>query len=139
MEKTEKTLRLPALLSLLAAIALVVCVKYITPVCTGMLELASGKQVFMKCHYTAVVLAFFGILLAVNAIIAICFKQNITSGLMAIALGVCVFLVLSDAFGIGICLKPEMACHVTAPVAKVLATVEILLGLWMCVNTKKAD
>ena len=36
MEKTEKTLRLPALLSLLAAIALVVCVKYITPVCTNM-------------------------------------------------------------------------------------------------------
>ena len=139
MEKTKKTTMLPAILSLLAAVALIVCVKYVTPVCTGMLELTSGKQVFMKCHYTAVALVFWGILLAANALIAICFKQNMAGGLMAIVIGVCAFFVLSDTLGIGICMKPEMACHVTAPVAKVLATVEILLGVWMCVNARKAD
>ena len=135
----KKTTAIPAILSLIVGAAMMICVKYVTPACSGMLELVSGKQVFMKCHYTAVVLALLGILMMVNAAAALFFKKEMTSGVTAIALAVCAFLILGESLGIGICMKPEMACHVMAPVAKVLATVELILGLWMCVNAKKAD
>ena len=59
----------------MAAVAafLLVVVKVVAPVCTGMVETAAGKQVPMRCHYTSAALVFLGILLLKN------FSENLTA------------------------------------------------------------
>lgn len=136
MEKKEKIL---AAVSAVLGLVLILCVKIFTPVCSGMLELTTGKQVAMKCHYTSVVLVFLGILFIVNGVAGFVSRQSLSCGIMTIALAVLVFVVLNDKMGIGICLKPEMACHTTAPVAKVCATVQLVIGVFMAVSSAKKE
>ena len=94
----------------------------------------------MKCHYTSAVLIFLSILLLANAVVSLVTKQGKACGIMAIVISVFVFVVFSDTMGIGICMKPEMACHVTAPFAKLLAVVQIIIGAIMTVvSFKKAE
>ena len=136
--ENKKNFTIIAGVEALVAIFMWVAVTRIAPVCSGMLELVSGKQVHMKCYYTAVVFVFVAVLLLVNAIVAIFAKPSLVSGVMTIALAAVVFVVLNDSIGIGICVNPDMACHMTAPFAKVSATVEIICGLvYIFFGTKK--
>ena len=127
--ENKKKLNVVAAVEAIVAIFMWVAVTKIAPVCSGMLELVSGKQVHMKCYYTAVVFVFIAVLLLVNAVVAILAKPSLVSGVMTIALAAVVFVALNDSIGIGICANPDMACHMTAPFAKVSATVEIICGL----------
>ena len=113
----------------IVAIVMIVSIKAISPVCAGMLELVSGKQVHMKCYYTSVVLVLLAVLLLVNALICYVRKDQIGSGIMSVVLAAFVFLALHDIIGIGICIKTEMACHMTAIFAKLSALIEIVLGI----------
>lgn len=136
----KKTNNILGILAAVDAILLFLCVKVFAPVCTGTVETAAGKQLPMKCHYTAVVLVFLSILLLVNAVLVFVTKQSKVCGIMAIAISVFAFVVFSDSMGIGICMKPEMACHTTAPFAKLLAVVQIIIGVIMTVvSFKNAD
>lgn len=140
MNKTDKTKNILGVLMAVDAFLLFLCVKVFAPVCTGTVETVAGKQMPMKCHYTSVVLIFLSILLLVNGIAALVTKEGKACGIMAVALSVFVFVVFSDTMGIGICMKPEMACHVTAPFAKLLAVVQIVIGaVMLAVSSKKAD
>ena len=127
--ENKKKLNIIAGVEALVAVFMWVAVTKIAPVCSGMLELVSGKQVHMKCYYTAVVFVFIAALLLVNAVVAIVAKKSVVSGIMTVAVAALVFVALNDTIGIGICMNPEMACHMTAPFAKVCGTVEIILGL----------
>lgn len=118
-------------LAALAAAGMLLCVKVIAPVCSGMLETAAGKQVPMKCHYTSQALVLISILLLINAVVCLVTKQGLACGIMGIALALAAFAVFYDNIGIGICVKPEMACHATAPLVKVCATIEILVSAVM--------
>lgn len=126
-----------SIIALIVSVAMLISVKFIVPVCTGMVEMASGTQTFMKCHYTSVAVGFFAIILIVNAAAALFTKETVGAGIVAIAVSVLVFLVFQDNIGIGICAKPEMACHVTAPVIRLMAVLEILSGIAMIVLSKK--
>ena len=110
------------------ALCLILIVKVIAPVCTGMVETAAGKQIPMKCHYTSVVLLFLGVLLLVNAILCVVKKDMIVCGGMMIAISILVFLVLNPSIGIGICLNPEMACNLTASFVKILGGIGVVIG-----------
>ena len=127
--ENKKKLTIVALIEAIAAVFMWIAVTKIAPVCTGMLELTSGKQVHMKCHYTSVVFVFIAILLLVNAIIAVVTKPSIVSAVMTVVIAAFIFITLNDSVGIGICANPDMACQMTAPFAKVCGTVQLICGL----------
>lgn len=138
MSNSKKT-SIFSIISLIVAAAMLIGVKFIVPVCTGMVEMASGTQTFMKCHYTSVAVGFFAIILIVNAAAALFTKEAAGAGIVAVVVSVLVFLVFQDNIGIGICAKPEMACHVTAPVIRLMAVLEALSGIAMTVVSVKKE
>ena len=95
-----------------AALCLIGAIKIWAPVCGKMLELVSGKQVPMKCHWAGqTAMAVCVIILAV-AVIALLTKQGY-KGLQAAnaVAGVVLFLVFTSL--IGVCASEEMRCQVT--------------------------
>ena len=133
----KKTLMIIAAVEAVVAIFMFFAVTKIAPVCGGMLELVSGKQVHMKCYYTGVVFTFIAVALLVNAVLSMVVKPSIVSGVMAVMLSLLVFAALNESIGISICAKAEMACQMTAPFVKVCAGVEIICGLVHALLAKK--
>ena len=129
MSKTKRNLTIIAAVEAVVAFFMWLVVSKIAPVCAGMLELASGKQVHMKCYYASVVFVFFAVALLINAVLAMVVKPSVVSGVMTVMLAALVFVTLNDSIGIGICANPDMACQMTAPYVKVCATVEAICGL----------
>ena len=127
MEQNKSTMIVAAAQAVIA-IAMLLVVKVIAPVCTGMVETAAGKQIPMRCHYTDAAVTLFAFLLLVCAVACFVTKQKVACGMMAVAIGVCGFVVLSSTLGIGICANPEMACNVTAPYIKLCSTLALLTG-----------
>lgn len=127
-QKMKNTSVILAGVQAVAALFLILAVKVIAPVCTGMVETAAGKQIHMKCFYTSQVLVLLGVLLLVNAIVFVVTKQKMACGIMAVAISAVTFLVLNDAMGIGVCMNPDMACNMTVPFVKVAATLGIIAG-----------
>lgn len=117
-----------AAIEIIAAIFMWLVVTKISPVCSGMLELVSGKQVHMKCYYTSVVFVFIAVLLLINAVVSLFVKTSVVSGIMTVVIAAFVYVTLNDTIGIGICANPEMACQMTAPFVKVCAAVEVICG-----------
>ena len=128
MEQNKSTMAV-AIVEAVAAVFMLLAVKVIAPVCTGMVETAAGKQVPMRCHYTEVAATLFAMLLLVNAVVCFVTKQKVACGIMAVALGVCVFVILSSSIGTGICANPDMACNTTAPFIKLCSTLALLTGV----------
>lgn len=127
-QKNNKTTMIIAAVEAVVSVFMVIAVTKIAPVCSGMLETATGKQVHMKCYYTGVVFVFLGILLLINAIVLLVSKQKLACGIMTVALAVFVFLTLNESIGIGICANTDMACQMTVPYARICATVALLCG-----------
>ena len=127
MEKKNNSLIIGGIMAVVA-VFLILVVKIIVPVCTGMVETAAGKQVPMRCHYTSAALLVLGILLLVNAVLCIVKKEKIVCGVMAVVISAFIFLVLGSTLGMGVCANPEMACNMTAPFAKLAGGLGVLVG-----------
>ena len=112
----------------IAAVFLLLVVKVIAPVCTGMVETAAGKQIPMRCYYTSVALVFLAVLLLVNAILCMVKKEKVVCGIMEIAISAVVFLVMNGSVGIGVCANPDMACNMTVPFAQVCGAIGVIAG-----------
>mgnify|MGYP003223607905 CR=1 FL=1 len=104
-------------LSLLAPIAALVCAVVIcgavllwAPVCAGMLELANGNMVPMRCTYTAKVELLLALILAVVALVT---KRPMTVALVLLSLAI-VLLTFDTPLSIGVCKSADMACQTTA-------------------------
>ena len=135
----KKTTMLMGGVQAVLGIFMILIVKVIAPVCTGMLETVAGKQVHMKCFYTATAITILGVLLLVTAIVGLVTKQSVACGLITVAIGLCAIVFLSDTMGIGVCANPDMACNVTAPYVKLCATLQIVVGaIATFLSTKKA-
>ena len=78
MEQNKSTMAV-AIVEAVAAVFMLLAVKVIAPVCTGMVETAAGKQVPMRCHYTEVAATLFAMLLLVNAVV--CFVTKPRTGM----------------------------------------------------------
>ena len=95
-----------------AALCLVGAIKIWAPVCGKMLELVSGKQVPMKCHWAGqAAIAVCVIILAV-AVMALLAKKEY-KGLMVVnaVAAVVLFMVFTNL--IGVCASEEMRCQIT--------------------------
>ena len=102
------------LIALQALTALIVlgAVKIWAPVCGKMLELTSGKQVPMKCHWAGQAAIAVSIIILAAALVALLTRKEY-KGLMVVnaVAGVVLFLVFTSL--IGVCASEEMRCQIT--------------------------
>lgn len=98
------------------------------PVCEGLLELANGTMVHMKCFYTSQATTVLVLLLLVLAITSLLTQR--TDGIMIIAIGILLISLTYQSFlGIGICVKETMDCHSTALWIRGGGVAIILMGI----------
>ena len=119
------------LIQALAAAVLLGAVKIWAPVCGKMLTLATGKEVPMKCHWTAQAALAVTIILLAVCILAFFAKQDYKKFYVINAvIGVIIFMLFTSLMGV--CASPDMRCNTTALWAKIAAAVVIgssLVGL----------
>lgn len=120
----------PRILAIVAALAALVAVAasftWAGP-CTGVLELANGNAVPMRCAYAQKAVALMGVVLAIVA------AKSVVTGKMEswamVLLSVAMIAVtFESAFGIGVC-KSEMACWTMAAWVRACAAVSGICGL----------
>ena len=121
-------------LQALAAAALIGAIKIWAPVCGKMLELVSGKQVPMKCHWAGQAAMAISVIIIAAAVMALLVKKEY-KGLMVVTAvaGAVLFLVFTSL--IGVCASEEMRCQTTkiwgigaAAVVFVTSLVNLLSG-----------
>ena len=122
-------------LSLLAPIAALVCAVVIcgavllwTPVCAGMLELANGNMVPMRCTYTAKVELLLALILAAVAVAALVTKRPMTVALVLLSVAI-VLMTFDTPLSIGVCKSADMACQATAVWLRVAGGVSAVAAL----------
>lgn len=100
-------------LQALAAACVIGAVKIWAPVCGKMLELVSGKQVPMKCHWAGQAALAVSIIILAVAVMALLAKKEY-KGLMVVnaIAGAVLFLIFTNTL-IGVCASTEMRCQVT--------------------------
>ena len=100
-------------LQALSAICMIGAIKIWAPVCGKMLELVSGKQVPMKCHWAGQAAIVVSIIILVVAVMAFLAKKEY-KGLMVVnaVAGALLFLIFTNTL-IGVCASAEMRCQVT--------------------------
>ena len=96
----------------LAAAVMIGAVKIWAPVCGKMLELVSGKEVPMKCHWAGQAAIAICILILVAAVMALLAKKEY-KGLMVVTAVAAVMLFLVFTSLIGVCASEEMRCQAT--------------------------
>ena len=121
-------------LQIAAAAALIGAVKLWAPVCGKLLELVSGKQVPMKCHWAGQAAMAISVIIIVAAVMALLARKEY-KGLMVVTAvaGAVLFLVFTSL--IGVCASEEMRCQTTklwgigaAAVVFVTSLVNLLSG-----------
>lgn len=100
------------ILQALAAAALLGAIKIWAPVCGKMLELVSGKQVPMKCHWAGQAAIAISIIIIAAAVMALLAKKEY-KGLMVVNAVAAVILFLVFTSLIGVCASETMRCQIT--------------------------
>ena len=99
-------------LQALAAVLLIGAIKIWAPVCGKMLELVSGKQVPMKCHWAGQAAIAISVIIIAAAVMALLAKKEY-KGLMIVNAVAAVVLFLVFTSLIGVCASAEMRCQIT--------------------------
>lgn len=99
-------------LQILAAACVLGAVKIWAPVCGKMLELVSGKQVPMKCHWASQAALAVSVIILAVAVMALLAKKEY-KGLMVVNSVAAAMLFLVFTSLIGVCASSEMRCQAT--------------------------
>ena len=99
-------------LQALAAALMIGAVKLWAPVCGKMLELVSGKEVPMKCHWAGQAAIAIALIILTAAVMALLAKKEY-KGLMVVSAVAAVLLFLVFTSLIGVCASEEMRCQIT--------------------------
>ena len=99
-------------LQALAAACMLGAIKIWAPVCGKMLELVSGKQVPMKCHWAGQAAIAICIIILAVAVMAFLAKKEY-KGLMVVNAVAAVVLFMVFTSLIGVCASEEMRCQIT--------------------------
>ena len=99
-------------LQALAAAGLIGAVKIWAPVCGKMLELVSGKEVPMKCHWAGQAAIAVCVIILAAALMALLSKKDY-KGLMVVNAVAAVVLFLVFTSLIGVCASETMRCQTT--------------------------
>jgi hypothetical protein len=111
---------------------LIILTPVILPVCEGLLELVNGKQVPMRCFWTARAEMIIGALVLIAGL-TIAFTKSVEArrrlNLQVVFLGVAA--ILTPLFIIPTCMNPDMACNIgTKPALIILGVITLGLGLY---------
>ena len=100
-------------LQALAAACMIGAIKIWAPVCGKMLELVSGKEVPMKCHWAGQAAIAVSVIIVAVAVMALLAKKEY-KGLMVVnaVAAVILFLVFTNTL-VGVCASAEMRCQIT--------------------------
>ena len=100
------------LIQAVAAAVMIGAVKIWAPVCGKMLELVSGKEVPMKCHWAGQAAIAICVIILATAIMALLAKKEY-KGLMVVngVAAAVLFLIFTSL--IGVCASQEMRCQAT--------------------------
>ena len=99
-------------LQALAAALLVGAIKIWAPVCGKMLQLTTGKEVPMKCHWAGQAAIAVAVIILAAAVMALLAKKEY-KGLMVVNAVAAVVLFLVFTSLIGVCASETMRCQVT--------------------------
>ena len=125
-------------LQALAALVLIGAIKIWAPVCGKMLTLTTGKEVPMKCHWTAQAAIAVAIILVAVAVVAFFAKQDQKKFLIVNAVvGVIIFMLFTSLMGV--CASPDMRCNTTALWAKLVSAVVVCCSLVGLVGGKEGQ
>ena len=100
------------LMQAVAAAVMIGALKIWAPVCGKMLELVSGKEVPMKCHWAGQAAVAIAVIILVAAVMALLAKKEY-KGLMVVTAVAAVMLFLVFTSLIGVCASEEMRCQAT--------------------------
>ena len=100
------------LMQAVAAAVMIGALKIWAPVCGKMLELVSGKEVPMKCHWAGQAAIVIAVIILVAAVMALLAKKEY-KGLMVVTAVAAVILFLVFTSLIGVCASEEMRCQAT--------------------------
>ena len=100
------------LMQAVAAAVMIGALKIWAPVCGKMLELVSGKEVPMKCHWAGQAAIAVAVIILAAAIMALLAKKEY-KGLMVVNAVAAVVLFLIFTSLIGVCASQEMRCQAT--------------------------
>ena len=125
-------------LQALAAAALLGAIKIWAPVCGKLLELVSGKQVPMKCHWAGQAAIAISIIIIAAAVMALLAKKEY-KGLMVVNAVAAVILFLVFTSLIGVCASEEMRCQITAVWGKGIAAVTLASSLALLLGGKEGQ
>lgn len=100
------------LVQTVAAAAMIGAIKLWAPVCGKMLELVSGKEVPMKCHWAGQAAIAICVIILAAAVMALLAKKEY-KGLMVVNAVAAALLFLVFTSLIGVCASETMRCQVT--------------------------
>ena len=99
-------------LQALAALCVIGAIKIWAPVCGKMLELTTGKQVPMKCHWAGQAAIAVSVIIIAVAVMAFLAKKEYKGLMVANAVAATMlFLVFTSL--IGVCASETMRCQIT--------------------------
>ena len=100
------------LIQAVASALMIGAIKIWAPVCGKMLELVSGKEVPMKCHWAGQAAIAICVIILAAAVMALLAKKEY-KGLMVVNAVAAVLLFLVFTSFIGVCASEEMRCQTT--------------------------
>jgi hypothetical protein len=111
---------------------LIIITPVILPVCQGLLELTNGKQVPMRCFWTARAEMIIGALVLIVGL-TIAFSKSAEAryrlNYQVTFLGLAA--ILTPLFIIPTCMNPDMACNIgTKPALIILGVITTVMGLY---------
>jgi len=127
------------ILTVVLGILIIVTPNWILPVCEGLLELANGKQVPMRCFWTArAEMIIGGVILATGIIAAFTRSDEARRRLNHQVALLGLATALTPLFIIPTCTNPDMSCNVgTKPALLLLGGVTLIVGLYGSLATGK--
>jgi len=122
----------------LAALCALGAIKIWAPTCAAMVTLENGNTLPMKCHYAGQAGAALAVVLLAAGIVAMLSKKDHKKVQFVLISGaVMLFLVFSSL--IGVCMKAEMACHVTAAWCKGISVVILVCAVIDLITGKEGQ
>ena len=96
-----------------AGLVMIGAVKIWAPVCGKMLELVSGKEVPMKCHWAGQAAIAVSVIILAVAVMAFLAKKEYKGFMVVNAVaGAVLFLIFTNTL-VGVCASAEMRCQIT--------------------------
>lgn len=124
MKKTHYVSILLVLSSICALVGLYV----LAPVCTKLVELASGNMTYMKCHYTSQVATIIAIIIFIVGVERMFNSNNFK--FLIISLGLLMIIItLKVPFVPGVCKLNTMACNSTILWIRISGVISIIAGI----------